>query len=100
MLPVMTDAAAAAPNSFPHRRPKGPRTPPPADKPAHYRLSTETWMTILKEYVGGATAVELSSKYRVSTHAIRKRITQHGATKAAWSDEAVMAQAKAREAEI
>lgn len=95
----MTEAASA-PNTFPYRKPKGPRTPPPADKPAHYRLSTGTWMEILKEYVAGATAVELSSKWRVSLHAIRKRITQHKATKQAWGDTAVRAQAEARAAEI
>ncbi len=71
-----------------------------ADRPAHYRLSTETWELILKEYREGATAPFLSRKWRVSEHAVRRRITRHGATKRDWGDEQAIGQAVAREAEI
>jgi len=74
--------------------------PPAIDRPAYYRLSTETWMLILKEYREGATAPFLSRKWRVSEHAIRKRCTQHGATKRDWGDAEAIAQATAREAEL
>ena len=74
--------------------------PPKADRPAHYRLSTETWMLILKEYREGATAPFLASKWRVSVHAVRRRITMHGATKREWGDGQAIAMATAREAEL
>jgi len=74
--------------------------PPAVDRPAYYRLSTETWELILKEYREGATAPFLSRKWRVSEHAIRKRCTQHGATKRDWGDAQAIAQATAREAEL
>lgn len=74
--------------------------PPAADRPAHYRLSTETWELILKEYREGATAPFLSSKWRVSEHAIRKRVTEHGSTKREWGDAQAIGQALAREAEL
>ena len=75
-------------------------SPPAADRPAHYRLSTGTWELILKEYREGATAPFLSRKWRVSEHAIRKRCTQHGATKRDWGDAQAIGQAVAREAEL
>jgi|GEM_PF-394108 len=74
--------------------------PPKADRPAHYRLSTETWLLIVKEYREGATAPYLASKWRVSEHALRRRITQHGATKREWGDSQAIAMATAREAEL
>ena len=74
--------------------------PPRADRPAHYRLSTETWLLILKEYREGATAPFLADKWRVSEHAVRRRITQHGATKREWGDSQAIAMATAREAEL
>lgn len=74
--------------------------PPAADRPAHYRLSTDTWELILKEYREGATASFLSKKWRVSEHAIRRRVRQHGSTKRDWGDGQVIAQALAREAEL
>ncbi|MDZ4362111.1 hypothetical protein [Brevundimonas sp.] len=74
--------------------------PPTADRPAHYRLSTETWEMILKEYREGATAPFLARKWRVSEHALRRRVTQHGATKRDWGDEQAIGQAVAREAEL
>ncbi|WP_372519996.1 hypothetical protein [Brevundimonas sp.] len=74
--------------------------PPKADRPAHYRLSTETWLLIVKEYREGATAPYLASKWRVSEHALRRRITQHGATKRDWGDSQAIAMATAREAEL
>ena len=74
--------------------------PPKADRPAHYRLSTETWLLIVKEYREGATAPYLASKWRVSAHALRRRITQHGATKRDWGDSQAIAMATAREAEL
>ncbi len=80
--------------------PTPPPTPPAADRPAHYRLSTETWELIVKEYREGATAPFLSRKWRVSQHAIRKRVTQHGATKRDWGDAQAIGQALAREAEL
>lgn len=80
--------------------PTHPPTPPAADRPAHYRLSTETWELIVKEYREGATAPFLSRKWRVSEHAIRKRVTQHGATKRDWGDAQAIGQALAREAEL
>jgi hypothetical protein len=80
--------------------PTPPPTPPAADRPAHYRLSTGTWELIVKEYREGATAPFLSRKWRVSEHAIRKRVTQHGATKRDWGDAQAIGQALAREAEL
>ncbi len=77
-----------------------PPTPPAADRPAHYRLSTETWELIVKEYREGATAPFLARKWRVSEHAVRKRVTQHGATKRDWGDAQAIGQALAREAEL
>ena len=71
-----------------------------ADRPAHYRLSDETWALILKEYREGATAPFLSRKWRVSVHAIRKRATRHGSTKRDWGDAQAIGQAVAREAEL
>jgi hypothetical protein len=96
----MTDAPIAS--TFPHRTPKGPRPRKPRDPdaPAHYRLSTETWEIILKEYREGATAPFLASKWRVSIHAVRKRITQHKSTKRDWGDAQAIGQAVAREAEL
>ncbi|KQY85714.1 MULTISPECIES: hypothetical protein [unclassified Brevundimonas] len=94
----MTDTPLA--NTYPHRTPKGPRKPRDPDAPAHYRLSTETWEIILKEYREGATAPFLALKWRVSQHAVRKRITQHGATKRDWGDAQAIGQALAREAEL
>ena len=70
--------------------------PPLSDRPAHYRLSTETWEVILKEYVEGATGVELARKWRVSEHALRKRITRHKATKRDWGDAQAITQAAMR----
>ncbi|KQS53899.1 hypothetical protein ASG17_13140 [Brevundimonas sp. Leaf363] len=72
--------------------------PTPDPRPAHYRLSTETWAMILEEYKGGATARALSAKWRVSEHAIRKRATQHGATKRDHGDAQARAGAAARAA--
>ncbi len=80
--------------------PTPPPTPPAANRPAHYRLSTETWEMIVKEYREGATAPFLSRKWRVSEHAIRRRVTQHGATKRDWGDAQAVGQALAREAEL
>lgn len=74
--------------------------PPPSDRPAHYRLSTATWELILKEYREGATARELALKWRVSQHAVRKRITLHESTKRDWGDSQAISQAVLREAEL
>jgi hypothetical protein len=74
--------------------------PPAADRPAHYRLGDATWELILKEYREGATAPFLSRKWRVSEHALRARITRHGATKRDWGDAQAIEQALAREAEL
>lgn len=70
--------------------------PEPSDRPAHYRLSTETWEVILKEYVEGATARELVRKWRVSEHSLRARITRHKATKRDWGDAQAITQAAMR----
>ena len=75
-------------------------SPPAEDRPAHYRLSDDTWEIICKEYREGATAPFLARKWRVSEHAIRKRVTKHGATKRAWGDAQAIGQALAREAEL
>lgn len=77
-----------------------PSPVPAADRPAHYRLGRETWELILKDYREGATAPFLARKWRVSEHAIRKRITQHNATKREWGDAQAIGQALAREAEL
>ncbi|MBU1323828.1 MAG: hypothetical protein KJ676_01145 [Alphaproteobacteria bacterium] len=77
-----------------------PSPVPAADRPAHYRLGGETWALILKDYREGATAPFLARKWRVSEHAIRKRVTQHNATKRAWGDAQAIGQALAREAEL
>ena len=74
--------------------------PPQADRPAHYRLSSDTWEIILAEYRAGATAPCLARKWRVSEHAIRRRITRHNATKREWGDAQAIGQALAREAEL
>lgn len=66
-------------------------------KPAHYRLSRATWDIIVDEYRHGATVPELSEKWRVSQHALRKRITVHGATKRDWGDQIARREARARE---
>lgn len=68
----------------------------PSDRPAHYRLSTETWEIILEAYRQGATVPELALQWRVSEHALRKRITVHGATKRDWGDAQALQQAEAR----
>ena len=68
--------------------------------PAHYRLSRATWDIILDEYRNGATVPELSERWRVSGHALRKRITVHGATKRDWGDQIAIETAKAREAAL
>ena len=94
----MTDAPEA--DTFPHRTPKGPRKSHDPDAPAHYRLSSDTWEMILKEYREGATAPFLARKWRVSEHALRRRITRHKATKREWGDAQAIGQAVAREAEL
>lgn len=66
--------------------------------PAHYRLSKATWEIILDEYRNGATVPELSERWRVSGHALRKRITVHKASKRDWGDQIAIETAKAREA--
>lgn len=71
-----------------------------ARAPGHYRLSTETWMTILEEYKRGATTTLLAAKWKVSEHALRKRITVHGATKRAWGDACARAGAEAWDQEV
>ena len=68
----------------------------PSDRPAHYRLSTETWEIILEAYRQGATVPELSLLWRVSEHTLRKRITVHGATKREWGDAQALQQAETR----
>lgn len=68
--------------------------------PGHYRLSTETWMTILEEYKQGATTTLLAAKWKVSEHALRKRITVHGATKRDWGDACARAGAEAWDEEV
>ena len=75
-------------------------SPPDEARPAHYRLSSDTWEIICREYREGATAPFLARKWRVSEHAIRKRVTMHGATKRAWGDAQAIGQALAREAEL
>lgn len=67
------------------------------EKPAHYRLSRETWEIIVDEYRRGATVPELSERWRVSGHALRRRITVHGATKRDWGDKIAREQAAERE---
>jgi len=71
--------------------------PPLSDRPAHYRLKAGTWEVILKEYVEGATVPELALKWRVSEHALRNRITRHGATKRDHGDAQAITQAAMRE---
>lgn len=75
-------------------------SPPAEDRPAHYRLSSDTWEIICREYREGATAPFLARKWRVSEHAIRRRVTRHGATKREWGDAQAIGQALAREAEL
>ena len=71
-----------------------------AAAPGHYRLSTETWMTILEEYKRGATTTLLAAKWKVSEHALRRRITEHGATKRDWGDACARAGAEAWDEEM
>lgn len=71
-----------------------------ARAPGHYRLSTETWLILLEEYKQGATTPLLAAKWKVSEHAIRKRITQHEATKRDWGDAQAREAAGAWEAEV
>lgn len=88
--------------TYPCPTPKGPRPRKPRDRdaPAHYRLSKATWALILAEYREGATAPELALKWRVSQHALRKRITRADSTKRDWGDEQAVAQAQERAAAI
>jgi len=75
-------------------------SPSAADRSAHYRLSSDTWEIICRGYREGATAPFLSRKWRVSEHAIRRRITRHNATKREHGDTQAIGQALAREAEL
>lgn len=97
----MTDAADPVCNTFPYRRPKAAAVAagPTTGKPAHYRLSRETWAIILDEYRNGATVPELSERWRVSAHALRKRITVNKASKRDWGDRIAREQAEARAGE-
>lgn len=74
--------------------------PPDGARPAHFRLSSDTWALILAEYREGATAPFLSRKWRVSEHALRRRITRHNATKREHGDEQAIGQALTRAAEM
>lgn len=94
----MTDASTPPRGEFPFRRPRKAQAPG-GEKPAHYRLSGATWEIILDEYRNGATVPELSERWRVSEHALRKRITVHGATKRDWGDQIAVETAKARKTE-
>lgn len=67
----------------------------PDRRAAHWRLSDETWAMIMAEYRAGATAPELSAKWRVSEHAIRKRVTLTGSSKRKHGDACAAEQAKA-----
>ena len=69
----------------------------PDRRAAHWRLKPETWAIVMAEYQGGATAPELAAKWRVSIHAIRKKITQTGAAKRDHGDAQAQAQAQARD---
>lgn len=60
---------------------------PAPQRPRYSRLSTDTWVTILREYVGGATVPQLVEKWGVAEATVRGRIHKHEATKAAWGDE-------------
>lgn len=66
----------------------------PDRRTAHWRLGAETWAIILEEYRNGATAPELSAKWRVSIHAIRKKVTETGAAKRDHGDAQALAQAR------
>ena len=92
----MTTDAPEPKKAFPHVHPKGV---PRERKAAHYRLSKDTWAIILNEYREGATAPALAAKWRVSLHALRKKITLCKATKRDWGDQEAIAQAQTREAE-
>lgn len=102
----MTDPAADLPDDPPAAAAAAPAGPPaadpsvadlsaPSERPAHYRLSDATWEIILEAYRQGATARELTAQWRVSEHALRKRITVHGATKRDWGDAEALKQAGA-----
>lgn len=57
------------------------------------------WGIILNEYREGTTAPALATKWRVSLHALRKKMTLCNATKRDWGDQEAIAQAQTREAE-
>lgn len=66
----------------------------PDRRAAHWRLKPETWAMVMAEYRGGATAPELAAKWRVSIHAIRKRITETKSAKCDHGDAAAVEQAR------
>lgn len=67
--------------------------PPPA--PTYYRLSEESWAEIAAAYANGATAMELSAKWRVSPGSIYRHVRRLGLSKRAHADSLARAHARA-----
>lgn len=71
----------------------------PDARPTWFRLSDDSWAMIADEYKNGATADELSAKWKVAARTIYRRAGQHGWTKKAHSDAVAREHAAAVEAQ-
>lgn len=63
--------------------------------PTWFRLSEDSWAEIRREYQGGATARELSGRWRVSASSIYRHACEGGWTKKTDGDAAARANARA-----
>ncbi|MET3666216.1 hypothetical protein [Caulobacter sp. 1776] len=68
----------------------------PDARPTWFRLSEASWADIAAEYKNGATAAELSAKWKVSTRSIYNRAGKDGWTKKAHGDAVARAHADAQ----
>jgi hypothetical protein len=71
----------------------------PNARPTWFRLSDDSWAKIADEYKNGATADELSAKWKVAARTIYRRAGQHGWTKKAHGDAVAREHAAAFEAQ-
>ncbi|WP_395442922.1 hypothetical protein [Caulobacter sp. UC70_42] len=68
----------------------------PDARPTWFRLSEDSWAKIAAEYKNGATAAELSAKWKVSSRSIYSRAGKDGWTKKAHGDAVARAHADAQ----
>ncbi|PHY17177.1 hypothetical protein [Caulobacter sp. BP25] len=71
----------------------------PNARPTWFRLSEDSWAKIADEYKNGATADELSAKWKVAARTVYRRAGQHGWTKKAHGDAVAREHAAAFEAQ-